>query len=319
MAGPRKKKSPATAEKPTTQKPQKTEFLTYQSFHLQKKIKPDKKMMGSFRLFLQAVGVLKRNFKLFLGITIIYSLFYLVLVQGIASLDSLNETKAEFESTASGPFKSVLTGLGVFAQLLGSSGSLSATANSYQLLVTLLASLAIIWTLRQVYIEGVSVRIRDGYYYGMYPLVPFLLVVGVITLQLIPMAIGGALFSTVVNNGIAISTAEIVLWATGFFVLSLISLYMMTSSLFALYIVTLPNTAPMQALRSARQLVRGRRWQALRKVLFLPFAFILVGAVVVVPIVIFATPIVGWVFFVLLAMALTVGHSYMYALYRSLI
>ena len=58
--------------------------------------------------------------------------------------------------------------------------------------------------------------------------------------------------------------------------------------MFALYIVTLPDMTPMKALRSARELVRYRRWTVLRKVLFLPLMLLVVAAIIMVPIIILA-------------------------------
>ena len=73
------------------------------------------------------------------------------------------------------------------------------------------------------------------------------------------------------------------------FFLALLSLYMICSSLFALYIVTLPNVTPMKALRSARQLVLHRRFLVLRKILFMPLALLVLGAIIMIPLIIFLT------------------------------
>ena len=89
----------------------------------------------------------------------------------------------------------------------------------------------------------------------MYPLIPFILVLLVCCLQLLPLIIGSSLYSLVVSNGIAVQPIEKFVWALLFASLALLSLYMITSSLFALYISTLPDMTPMKALRSARELV----------------------------------------------------------------
>lgn len=312
-----KKDAPAapSSDKPA---PSKTEYKGYESFRLQKKIAPGGALPNAFRLFGQAMLLLKNNAKLFLGMAAVYAALYVVLVQGVTALGGLSESKALLEQNLTGNFAGVQASLALFSQLLGSSGGATSTANSYQLLVTLVASLALIWTLRQVY-AGQQVRVRDGYYRGMYPLIPFLLVLLVVALQLIPMAIGASLFTTAVNNGIAATPAEVALWAIGFFILAVISLYLITSSLFALYIVSLPDMAPLQALRSARELVRGRRWQVLRKILFLPLVLLVLSMVVLLPLIMFATALAGWVFFAVLALWLVVAHSYMYRLYRALL
>jgi hypothetical protein len=94
---------------------------------------------------------------------------------------------------------------------------------------------------------------------------------------------------------------------------------MVTSSVFALYIVTLPNVTPMAALRSARDLVLHRRWLIMRKVLFLPVALLVIAAIIMVPVIILSPAVAEWLFFGLSMLALAVVHSYMYGLYRELI
>jgi len=184
--------------------------------------------------------------------------------------------------------------------------------------LVIVASLAIIWALRQV-LSGTRPRIRDAYYKGMYPLIPFILVLLVIGLQLLPLLIGSTLFSLVISNGIAVYLVEKLVWALLFAALALLSLYMISSSIFALYIVTLPDMTPLKALRSARQLVRYRRWTILRKILFLPILLVVVAAVVMLPIIVWLTPLAQWVFFVLTLFAIAAVHSYVYSLYRELL
>lgn len=305
--------------KPADDKPEKTEYKLYQSFRLQKRIKTESgKLIGGFRLFGQAFLTLKHHTKLFSGIIIIYGLLYLVLVQGITALNGLDDAKVTLEESLSGNLEGLTIGLALFAQLITNTATLSTTANTYQFLITIMASLALIWTMRHV-IAGNIPRIRDGFYHGMTPLVPFVLVLLVVVLELLPAAIGGTILGMVVNNGFAATGIEISLWATGFFVLAVVSLYLITSSVFALYIVTLPEMTPLEALRSARQLVRGRRWLVMRKVLFLPLALLISAAIILIPIIMFALPIAGWVFFLYMMIALALVHGYMFKLYRALI
>lgn len=303
-------------------KPAKTEFKSYQSFQLQKPIRPETagapRVPGSFRLFGQALLILRRNLKLFAGMAAVYALLFLLFVQGLTALDGLHEAKETLEQSMTGAFAGILSGAALFTQLLGNSAALSATANTYQIIIMLIASLALIWALRQVYADKVP-RIRDGFYQGMYPLVPFLLVLLMVVIELLPFAIGAAVLTTVISNGIAATGLEIALWSTGLLVLTIVSLYLITSSLFALYIACLPDMEPMQALRSARELVRGRRWQIMRKVLFLPLSLLIIAALIFIPAIMFITSFVGWLFFLFSMVALAFAHSYMYRLYRSLI
>jgi hypothetical protein len=263
--------------------------------------------------------MLKRHWKLFLAITITYGLLNLVLVHGLTGTVNLYNVKSSISQALKGSGGQISTSLTLFVYLLGnSSNSGNANAAVYQTILIVLVSLATIWALRQVYNEA-KIKMRDSFYRGMYPLVPFILVLLVIGLQLIPLLVGGLLYSTVINGSIAVYAIEKILWALLFLLLALVSLYMLCSSLFALYIVTLPDMTPMKALRSARQLVRHRRLLVLRKILFLPLALLIISIIIMFPLILFATSLAAWVFFVLTMVGLVVIHSYMYALYRELL
>jgi hypothetical protein len=168
-------------------------------------------------------------------------------------------------------------------------------------------------------LAGSKARVRDTYYRGMYPLVPFILVLMVIALQLVPLLVGSTVYSLVINNGIAVLFIEKLLWALLYALLALLSLYMISSSLFALYIVTLPDMTPLKALRSARELVRYRRWTVLRKVLCLPLILLVAAAIIMLPIIVWLTPLAKWIFFLLTMSSLVAVHAYMYTLYRELL
>lgn len=260
-----------------------------------------------------------RHKKLFAGITLIYGLLNLLLVQGLAGGADVTTIKNAFNQASSGNFGPLASGLSVFAVLVGSAGNGSSqTAGAYQLSLGIVTSLAVIWALRQV-LAGKSIRIRDAYYHGMYPLVQFILVLLVIGLQLLPFIIGSTLYNLVVANGIAVGGLERAGWLALFAAGLGWSVYMISSSLFALYIVTLPDMTPLKALRSARELVKGRRWAVILRLVFLPVVLFLASAIVMVPIIIVLTPLAKWVFFLLTMFTLVAAHTYMYTLYRELL
>ena len=291
----------------------------YKTFRLQKRVKHAVKLPNVWQITKAAAGLLWQHRGLFIGITLMYGLLNLVLVQGLANSTDVSDLKNSLNLVFNGHLGSLASSLSVFAILLGSAGNGSSpTAGAYQFFLGLITSLAIIWSLRQLS-AGASLRVRDAYYRGMYPLVPFILVLIVIGLQLIPLLIGSTVYSLVINGGIAVYAVEKLVWALLFGLLALLSLYMISSSLFALYIVTLPDMTPMRALRSARELVRFRRWTVLRKILCLPVILLVAAAVVMVPVIIWLTTLAQWIFFLLTMFALVAVHAYMYTLYRELL
>jgi hypothetical protein len=300
-------------------KPRKLKQPRYKNFRLDKRIKHPVKLPSVYRLTKTAALTLWRHKRLFAGITIVYGLLNLVLVQGLAGNTDLADLKNNLDQLFTGDFGSLASALSVFAVLVGSAGNASdQTAGAYQLFLALVGSLAMIWALRQV-LAGTSLRIRDAYYRGMYPLIPFILVLLVIGLQLLPLLVGSSLYGIVTGNDIAVYAAEKFVWAMLYFLLALLTFYMLCSSLFALYIVTLPDMTPLKALRSARELVRHRRWTVLRKVLALPLILLIVAAVIMVPIIIWLTSLAQWMFFILTMSSLLAIHAYMYTVYRELL
>jgi hypothetical protein len=311
-----KRSSAQIAEKPA--KPQRIKSGTYKTLRLQKRIMHPVKLPNAWQLTKRASQMLWQHKELFVGITLIYGFVNLTLAQGAGGTD-VSTLKDAFNQVFTGHFGFVPTSLSIFAVLIGTAGNTtSQTAGAYQIFLAIIGSLAIVWALRQVVANG-NPRVRDAFYRGMTPLVPFILVLLVVGLQLLPMVIGSSLYSLVINNGIAVYAVEKLLWALLFGTLGLLTLYMLSSSLFALYIVTLPDMTPVKALRSARSLVRYRRWTVLRKLLCLPVILLVVAAAIMLPIIIVLTPLAQWVFFLLTMFSLVAIHAYIYTLYRELL
>jgi hypothetical protein len=291
----------------------------YQSFRLQQRIKtPDvSKMPGAFRLFKASIRLLIKNWKLFGGIAIVYGLGNLLLVQGLSGAWSTENANLN-DNSADTELGSLLNNLMLFTYMAGSGNVNSEAASAYQIFLTIITSLAVIWALREVY-AGNKVRIRDAFYRSMHPLVPYFIVLAIVTVQLVPVVIGAFLYGLVNSASLTLTGVEVLFWAIIFGLSVLISLYMLSSSLMALYIVCLPETTPLIALRSARELVRNRRWEVMRKIIFLPIAMLLGAAIIVVPLIFIAPVVAGIVFFLLSMTVPAVAHSYLYRIYRELL
>ncbi len=260
--------------------------------------------------------MLRSNWKLFLGITLIYAILTILFVRGLSSAADVENLKKQFGDSI-GP---VGNGLLVFALLAKSSGSnASQVAGVYQTMLAIIVSLAVIWALRQVFAGTPKIRIRDSFYRGMYPLVPVLLVLLVIGLQLLPMVVGASLYGTIVSQGIASGPAERSIFGFIALLLSAWSVFMIISSVFALYIAALPEMTPMNALRSARGLVRYRRWTVLRKLLLLPLCLLVTALAVMLPIILSAPALASWALLFLTMTGLPIAHAYIYTLYRELL
>jgi hypothetical protein len=276
------------------------------------------KLPSAFKIFIASLRILKSEWRKFGAIAAIYLLLSLVLVRSMGDAD-LPALKEFVTSTLQGKGGDVTVGFTVFGLLLGTTGqATTAAGNAYQSVLLIGITLVIVWALRQAH-AGTSFGIKEAFYKAFTPLVPFLGVLLVISVQLIPFLLANFLYGVIFIGGVAMTLPEQIAWAALLLALIAWSLYMLTASLISMYIVTLPDMHPFAALRSARNLVRNRRFTIMRKMLFLPLIILVIAAVIMLPVIIFVAFAAEWIFVVLTALSLLVVHSYLYNLYRELL
>lgn len=291
----------------------------YRSFRLSKPIKNTAPKLPSSRiLFLQSLALLWKYKILFGGILGIYALAQFLLVQGLLAAEF--STVADlFNESIESQWSGLASGFALFAYLIGASGqNVTAEGSVYQTLLLIIVSLALIWALRHV-IAKKQVRIRDAYYKGMYPLIPFILILFVIMLQLIPLLIGAWLYQTMIAAGIAVTVIEQLFWLVIAGLFALLTFYMLCSSIIALYIATLPDMTPMQALRSARKLVLHRRTSIFWRILVMVLFMMLLTSVIVLPFIFLIPVLAPYVFYMVGVLTAAILHGYLYFLYRELL
>lgn len=277
------------------------------------KLKKPKKLPGILTLIRDAFQPLGYNRKLFWGFILLQFVLNLLFVVGINSIFSFSNIKQQFEDTAGNP-----GGVSKSFSLLGYAVDAGSGNSGYQLAILLISSLAIIWGIRQT-LAGRQVGLKQIYYQGVYPLVPFLLVMLVIAVQLLPLSFGNFILLAANSNGLAHTFFESALWWLIFIALSSLTIYWLASSIFALYISTLPDMTPLKALRSARGLVRRRRLNVIIRLLVIPVLIMLVYIVILVPIILIVPVLTIPIFALLGSFGLFYVHSYLYNLYRSLL
>lgn len=281
--------------------------------------RPTTKISGSFRLFADSVSLLRQHWKLFGGIALVYLVLNILLVGVLSGLGNFQSKYNDLTGEIGRLHGSIV----LFGELIsGSSSSVDATGsganNVYQTIIVLTVSLATIWALRQV-LAGEKVRIRDSFYKGIYPLVPFILVLLFIGLLFVPALVASFLIAVVLQGGLAVNMLEKTLWITIVVLLLAWSIYMLVSRIFAVYIVTLPDMTPVRAIKASRRLAYWRRWALVRKLLFLPFALFVIGAIILLPIITYIPVVAPWVFLILSMIAMIFVHTYAYSLYKELL
>jgi hypothetical protein len=271
-----------------------------------KLVRSRKPIAGSFRLSWHSIMLIKNNYKSLGGIVVVYALLNLFLASGL-----VGNASSVVSSSNSSKFSDALTS---FSSILSGSSDQAATM---QTVLFIIESLVIIWALRHLF-SGEQIKVKHAYYHSTTSLIPFVIVLFVIVLQLLPLTLSSAAFAIVISS--IISNALIQAVFTFLFVASAFwSLYMLCSSVFALYIVTLPNMEPRAALRSAKNLVAFRRWQVVRKLLFLPLFIVFVMALIMLPLILYAKFLVTPVFFILSMLSILFAHTYLYTMYKGLL
>lgn len=279
--------------------------------------------------------LLWQNKRLFGSAVIIYALMSGVFV-GLAS----QETYSQLSDTIRESGDEILSGdwseieqAGILFLGVVSSGVNSAPTETQQVFATIfgfLAWLTMIWLLRHV-VAGNPVKLRDGLYRSGAPILPTLMVSIVLALQLIPLAVAIIGFAAANNTGLLSSGVEAMLFWAALGLLAALPLYWVSSTFMALVIVTLPGMYPYQAIRTAGDLVVGRRIRILLRVLWLIVGLALFWTCIMIPMIIFDTwlketlPLIEWLplvpvsLLILVALSIVWGSAYIYLLYRKVV
>jgi hypothetical protein len=316
MAKTGSKKQPAKASAATGRARKLTKKQSKKKVKAKTKVRNSKHVMSSFKLTARVLDILRTNWRVLGGIVLVYLFLNIVFASGLSNLSG---TVNNIKSNLSGNNQALGNAATGFSTLVASAGSSgSSTGSSLQGILFIIESLVIIWALRHL-LAGSTIRVKQAYYQSMFPLIPFILVIFVIFLQLLPITIGATILAALISSAIINAAWASIISLILFIPLASWSIYMTCSSVFALYIVTLPDMQPRQALRSAKDLVSFRRWVVTRRILFLPVLILVVMAVIVIPLIITLPAIVPLVFYALSMVAILFVHTYLYSLYRELL
>lgn len=272
------------------------------------------KLPSGIQLIRQVLGQWRQNYKLFAGIILIYLVLSIILASSLSSISTnFSNIKTNFGSA-----NSVIDGLGSLLTLASSSGAGNSTSGSYQSVLIIIFSLVIIWALRKISAKE-KIKLKQAFYCSTDQLIPFVLVILVIILQIVPVLLVSLILATVLSTIFASGSASTILLFLIVVPLMAWSIYMISASFFALYIVTLPDMQPRQALRSAKKLVAFRRWPILRRVLIFMIFIALLYCLVMLPLILYAEFLVVPVLLALNSLLIYLTHSYFYNLYKGLL
>ncbi len=293
------------------------------------------KLPGYFAFSKHVRQTLWVNRKTFISLAIVYALITVLMV-GIASQDNYTTVVNTLKSTSGDMFNGFWGNLGSAGLLSltaitgGLSTSLTDSQQIYAGLIVLLTWLTTVWLLRNI-LAGHKVKLRDGLYNAGSPILPTFLVALLAIVQLLPLALALIAYGAAVSTGLLNNGVEAMLFWVADGLLALLSVYWLSSTFFALIIVTLPGMYPYQAIKTAGDLVVGRRLRLLLRFSWMALGILIVWGLVLIPTIIFDSwlkniwsavnwlPIVPVVLLALSALTIVWVSSYTYLLYRKVI
>lgn len=309
----------------------------HRSFKLTKKrdYKRSFKIEGYFAFSSYVRKTLWKNKRLFIWAVIVYAIMTAVFVgidsQNVystltntidqAGTDIISGDPAGF-SRAGLLFLSTITG--------GTSSNLSDVQQFFAAIIFLLTWLTSVWLLRNV-LAGHKVKFRDGLYNASSPLVSTVLVALVLIVQLLPVAVAMIGYTAAQASGLLLGGVESMVFWIAAFLLASLSLYWVSATFIALVVVALPGMYPFDALRTAGDLVVGRRVRIILRMIWMALGLLLIWAVIVIPVIMLDTsiksiwPAIDWLpvvpVTVLLMSSFTIVwvSSYVYLLYRRIV
>ncbi|MGB4762395.1 MAG: hypothetical protein WBP12_03500 [Candidatus Saccharimonas sp.] len=288
---------------------------------------------GYFALAAQVFGMLRAHWRTFILLVALYTAVIIV-AGGVINQSSFTEVRELLTGTAEGSAGGLVgigdAALATFTAFASLPTTITIEQQIYLALGGVLAWLCTVWLLRE-FLLGRKPRLRDGLYNSGGPLVATLAVALIIALQLIPVALLAVAYASLLSTGVVDSGfGAMLFWVFAALVVTLV-LYWVTSSLFALVIVTLPGIYPFRAVRMASDIVLGRRLRILYRLLWGALMLLICWAVIIIP-VSFATSLAAsvWPWFdtipitpylgALLTAASTVWFAtYVYLFYRRVV
>ena len=226
--------------------------------------------------------------KIFLPLLLIFVGLYIFLI-GAMSENTLADVKANVEQTnkdvADGKIGTVgkagLTLLGII-----STGGLT-TMNDAQVVIAVLL-FTIIWLVtiylaRHLLAGHQEIKMRDGFYSALSPLVSTLVVGLIIFLEAVPIMLTIIVFQVALTTEFLSTPFYALLFFMFAALMITLSLYLLSSSFFAIIVVSAPGLYPLTAVRMAKNLIMGRRLRFLIRVFYLVIIVALLYLLLLMP------------------------------------
>ena len=292
----------------------------------------DLKVPGVMYHIFATFKILFKNWKLFLPLLILSVILSMVLV-GLMSEDTYRNFQEILDQTISNTVSGDIGYIPKAGLLLISTvttGGLASDSSEVKVVFVILI-FVIIWLTTIFFLRhrlaDHKIKFREGLYNAMTPLISTFTIVLVALIQCIP------IFLLTIGYSAAVETEFLFtpFYALVFFIFAalmiLISGYLLSSTLIGLVAVTAPGVYPMKAIHASSDLMAGRRFRFILRLVALFIMLVIVWVLVMLPLIAFDlfmgqfewTRSIPFVPFCLLTMTCFTGiyiSAYMYLYYR---
>ncbi len=278
-----------------------------------------KTLSSTVGLFKNSFKIIKFQSKFFSISLLMYVLLSVFFVINISSFTGITATKNSYIhglSTIGSNLSASLSTLGSVSGTVSSSNSSSGSV--IQFLLFLLFSLVFIKGIREAN-KSRQLRFSEGIYSSTYPFVQFMLVMMLLALEFIPSLLSLFLTQTIFTNGIAANVPEKIIWLAVCLLLFIVGIYLVFSTIFALFITTLPDMRPWASVKSSWKIVKNKRMLISRKILAMFVTTLILLGLIALILILIIPAISAWILLILGSMAILFVYTYLYSLYKELI
>ena len=292
---------------------------------------------GYWNLLGSVFGLIRENKSIFRNLVLVSSLASILLV-GLMDQNFVSSLQAVVDTTNGGNFEGFFGEIGkaglVMAATFNSGGLVQSPTEIQQIMfaiIILFIWLATVQICRNILSGKKNLNLRDALYSCGAPIIPMTVIAIVILMQLVPVFIATIVGAAAKTTSFLSSGIEQAVFFSAILLLFSLSAFWVMGSIFAMIIVTIPGTYPLQALKIAGDMVSQRRLAILKRILFLIFILALIWSIIIIPIIMLMNwlisingffvniPIVPISMLLMSCFSCVLSSVYIYVLYRRIV
>lgn len=292
---------------------------------------------GYWNLLGSVFRLIRENKSIFRNLVLVSSLASILLI-GLMDQNFVSSLQAVIDTTNGGNFEGFFGEIGkaglVMAATFNSGGLVQSPTEIQQIMfaiIILFIWLATVQICRNILSGKKNLNLRDALYSCGAPIIPMTVIAIVILMQLVPVFIATIVGAAAKTTSFLSSGIEQAVFFSAILLLFSLSSFWVMGSIFAMIIVTIPGTYPLQALKIAGDMVSQRRLAILKRILFLIFILALIWSIIIIPIIMLMNwlisingffvniPIVPISMLLMSCFSCVLSSVYIYVLYRRIV